>query len=115
MEAVLLSIADAVLIVDAAGTTLFTTDAYTQFFGDPNADSVVCDLEGNPLSPDASPQKRAAQGERFTMEFSIIASDGTYRYFEAQGRPIHNEQGGGIGGVIILRNITKTSGLPTPE
>jgi two-component system, chemotaxis family, CheB/CheR fusion protein len=103
MEAVLLSIADAVLIVDAAGTRLFTTDVYTHLFGGPNADFVVRDLEGNPLPPAASPQTRAAQGERFTIEFSIIASDGEQRYFEAQGRPILNEQGDGIGGVIIMR------------
>jgi two-component system, chemotaxis family, CheB/CheR fusion protein len=106
LEAVLLSIADAVLIVDAAGTTLFTTDAYTQFFGDPPGALIAQDMAGHPLTAEESPVQRTARGERFKMNVILRTKDGVERHFEAEGRPIEHAEGGSIGGVLILRDVT---------
>jgi two-component system CheB/CheR fusion protein len=114
IEAVLLSVGDAVLIVDAAGTTLFTTDAYTQFFGNPNGNLMAQDMAGHPLAAEESPVQRTARGEHFRMDVILRTKDGVERHFEAEGRPIDNEQGGSIGGVLILRDVT-SSLSPTQE
>jgi two-component system CheB/CheR fusion protein len=111
MEAVLLSIADAVLIVDAAGTTLFTTDAYTQFFGDRNGMLMAQDMAGHPLAAETSPVQRTARGERFKMNVILRTQDGVQRQFEAEGRPIDHGQEGSIGGVLILRDVSPPPSL----
>jgi two-component system CheB/CheR fusion protein len=114
MEAVLLSIAHAVLIVDAAGTMLFTTDAYTQFFGDPNGKLMAQDMAGHTLSAEDSPVQRTTRGERFRMNVILRTKDGVQRHFEAEGRPIESGRGGSIGGVLIMRDVTSPSS-PTQE
>ncbi|HEV7126760.1 MAG TPA: CheR family methyltransferase, partial [Ktedonobacterales bacterium] len=115
LEAILLSMGDAVLVVDATGAPLLTNAAYTHLFGSLTEPIAAQDLDGHPLAPDAMPQQRAARGEVFLMEFVIAAPDGSNRYFEASGQPIHGtqeqeqEQEQEHGGVVTIRDITDRS------
>jgi two-component system, chemotaxis family, CheB/CheR fusion protein len=106
LEAILLSMGDALLVVDLAGAALMTNAAYGRMFGSLSATFAPEDEEGRPLPPDATPQRRAAGDTAFSMTFSLNAADGTRRWFEAQGEPIRG-QGELHGGVVTIRDITE--------
>jgi two-component system CheB/CheR fusion protein len=106
LEAILLSMGDALLVVDPAGTVVLTNAAYRRLFGSPSAIVVPEDEEGRPLPPDAAPQRRAASGASFSMNFTLRGADGTRRWFEAQGEPIRDAIEGAAGGVVTIRDIT---------
>ena len=72
------------------------------------------DMAGHSLTAEESPVQRTARGERFRMDVILRKKDGVERHFEAEGRPIDNEQGGSIGGVLILRDVTSPPS-PTQE
>ena len=114
-EAILLSMGDAVLVVDPAGTPLLTNDAYVEMFGgtstDMGATFAAQDETGRPLPVAATPQQRAARGTVFTMEFTLPGQDGTRRYFEANGQPIRADDTDDpmLGGVVTIRDITERS------
>jgi two-component system CheB/CheR fusion protein len=63
VEAILLSISDAVLVVDREGRTVLTNAAYAQMFGAPDADLAATDFEGAPLPSEGTPRQRAPRGE----------------------------------------------------
>ena len=63
----------------------------------------------HPLLPEDTPQKRAARAETFIMEFTLDRDDGTRRYFEATGQPIHGVGDATFGGVLAIRDITERS------
>ncbi len=107
LEAILLSISDAVLVVDREGRTVLSNAAYAQMFGDPDADLAATDLEGAPLPPEATPRQRAARGESFRVEFLVTAADGTRCWYEARGEPIRD--GGAGAGVVVIRDVTDRS------
>ncbi len=107
LAAVLVSMGDAVLVVNPDGSTRLTNAAYAAMFGSEHAALRPEDAEGNPLAPEATPQSCAARGESFSMEFTISARDGTRRQFEANGRPIRDEPR--RGGIVIIRDITERS------
>jgi two-component system CheB/CheR fusion protein len=88
LEALLSSIEDAALVVDAGGTPVRANAAYHRLIGD--SALVPLDEQGQPLPPEATPQQRAARGETFTMEFLLPSQRGAARRrrFEARGRPI---------------------------
>ena len=102
LEALLSSIEDAALVVDADGTPVRANAVYHRLIGD--SALVPLDEQGQPLPPEATPQQRAARGETFTMEFLLPPRRGAARRrrFEARGRPIR--VGDTVhGGLIILR------------
>lgn len=105
-EAILLSMGDALMVVDAAGTVVLTNAAYARMFG--RADTVVLaeDALGQPLSPDAQPQRRAAGGIPFSAQFALTAASGAQRWFEATGQPIASGSTT-QGGVVTIRDITE--------
>jgi two-component system CheB/CheR fusion protein len=108
LEAILLSLGDAVLVVDRAGASLLTNAAYEAMFGGMSATFVAADEVGNPLPAELTPQGRAARGEAFTMGFTLTNTDGARRYFEASGQPIRGAGGKDLdGGVIAIRDITE--------
>lgn len=107
LTAILLSLGDAVLVVDAAGAPLLANAAYAQMFGGATASFAALDADGRPLPPAATPQQRAARGDTFLMEFTL-GEEGARRYIEASGRPIRNE-GDALGGVVSIRDITERS------
>ncbi len=102
LQAILESMPEAVLVVNAAGRTVLTNATYRHLF---DADSFeALNTSGSPLPSDQTPQGRAARGESFTMKFAVEENGDTRRYFEAEGRLIGGEAG--RGGVIVLREIT---------
>ncbi len=86
LSAVLESMGDAVLVVDAQGRVLRTNAAYDALVDDVAAPFVPADAHGIPLPAAAAPARRAARGEAFQLEFTADAADGARRWFEAAGR-----------------------------
>jgi two-component system CheB/CheR fusion protein len=109
LEAILASMGDAVLVVDQAGKPLLTNAMYERWFGSADADLVAWDIDGRPLPAAELPLQRATQGEPFSMEFTILAPDGSRRWFEANGRPIGHREGSSHGSVVVIRDITERS------
>ena len=108
LAAILLSLGDAVLVVDSAGAPLLVNTAYTRQFGDASFPIAARDAEGNFLPAQNRPTQRAARGETFVMEFTLDTEGGERRYFEATGQPIHDADAV-LGGVIAIRDITERS------
>ncbi|HLJ80023.1 MAG TPA: ATP-binding protein, partial [Ktedonobacterales bacterium] len=110
LAAILLSMADALLVVDAGGRTMLTNDAYRQLFGNLDDASVLDlqDSDGHPLPAEATPRQRASAGTPFRMDFTMPASNGERRWFEARGEPIRSDDTL-RGGVVSIRDITDHS------
>jgi two-component system CheB/CheR fusion protein len=109
LAAILASMGDGVIVVNKAGQAVLTNAAYEQMFGSASAGSVFQDQSGRILAPEETPLQRAARGESFRMEFSLLAPDGTRRWFEAHGQPIADSQGDQQGGVVVIRDFTDRS------
>lgn len=106
LEAILLSMGDALMVVDAAGAVVLTNAAYARMFG--RADAVVQaeDTMGQPMAPELQLQRRATAGAPFSMQFALTTPDGARQWFEATGQPI--AQGDARqGGVVTIRDITE--------
>jgi two-component system CheB/CheR fusion protein len=105
LEAILLSMGDALLVVDRNGIPILTNAAYVRLFGSADARIVAEDEKGQPLPPEQQLSYLAVGGGAFRLPFSLRAADGTRRWFEATGEPVHS---GSIehGGVITIRDIT---------
>ena len=108
LAAVLLSMGDAVLVVDQEASPVLTNRAYELLFGHLDARFVALGADDQPLALEATPQQRAAHGESFTMEFTLT-QEGIQRTFEANGHPIQDEESQQQGGVIVIRDITERS------
>jgi two-component system CheB/CheR fusion protein len=102
LSAVLGSMRDAVLVVDAQGRTSRTNTAYDELMTTLGASFTPADAHGVPLPVAETPQARAARGETFRLEFTVPAADGARRWVEATGGPLV----GDAGGVVVLRDIT---------
>jgi two-component system, chemotaxis family, CheB/CheR fusion protein len=108
LEAILVSMSDAVLVVDSQDTPILVNTAYTRMFGDASASFAIEDEQGNPIPVGATPRQRAAHGENFTLVFTMPSEQGARHWFEAIGQPIRSD---GItrGGVVVIRDITDRS------
>jgi two-component system CheB/CheR fusion protein len=115
LEVIVGSFGDAALIIDEAGAILHATAGYWQLFGDPKNRLVAHDLEGHTLPAEESPVQRAAHGERFAMNIALRTKAGVFREFEVEARPLLNEEGDNIGGVLIIREITVPSTASSQE
>ncbi|MGE3269900.1 MAG: CheR family methyltransferase, partial [Chloroflexota bacterium] len=104
LAAVLASMGDGVLVVDPRGRTVLTNDAFDAMFGETGTDFVPEDDRGRPLPRTAWPQRRAANGETFNIEFTLTLASGDRRRYEASGRPIVHD--GHESGVVVIRDIT---------
>lgn len=106
LAAILASMADAVLVTNAAGELVVTNAAYTELFG---GDAVIlADEAGQPLLPDTTPRARAAQGETFSMTCTFRMADGSRRWCEAIGQPVQGPDDQHWG-VVVIRDITERS------
>ncbi len=105
--AVLASIGDAMLVVDRAGTPIRTNAAYAALSSGDGATLVLYGEDGQPLPPAAMPRARAARGETFSMQASLLRPDGTRRWVEANGQPLQGT--GAQQGVVVIRDITAAS------
>jgi two-component system CheB/CheR fusion protein len=106
VETILATMGDAVLVVDREGQPALTNVAFREMFG--SADFVPLDEQGQPLSADVGPQRRAARGESFSMQFTMTSADGSRRWFEASGQPIGRDSAD-LSGVVVIRDITDRS------
>jgi two-component system, chemotaxis family, CheB/CheR fusion protein len=106
LEAILSSMADAVLVVDKAAAPVLTNAAFTRQFGD--SLPALQDVSGRKLSTRANPVRRAARGETFTQDFTIVGPDEQRRWFEASGMSIQSSRGI-QGGVLVIRDVTDRS------
>ncbi len=106
LAATLLSMGDALMVVDADGVVVLTNAAYAGMFG--RADAVVLaeDAVGQPLPPAEQPQQRAAGETPFAMQFTLTALDDNRRWFEATGQPVMSESAPHRG-VVTIRDITE--------
>lgn len=109
LEAILLSMGDAVMVVNRDGALVLTNAAYARMFGSSTATFMARDEDGHILPPEETPRERAARGESFRMEFTLVAPDGLRRWFEANGQPIRHVGGIQQGGVVVIRDITERS------
>jgi two-component system CheB/CheR fusion protein len=108
LAAVLLSMGDAVLVVDRTGAVVLTNAAVARLLGPTGADVVPQDADGQPLPAEQTPRARAARGETFSLTFTLPGADGTRRWFEAMGQPIQSA-GADQGGLVVIRDITDRS------
>jgi two-component system CheB/CheR fusion protein len=112
LEVVVASMGAALLAVDAQGRTIMANRAYEHLWESPASELRMEDLEGRVLPQDSLPERRAARGEAFMMEFVVIGRDGVRRWYEAVGNPLRHEQEPGSlrtrpgGGVVVIRDVT---------
>jgi two-component system CheB/CheR fusion protein len=102
--AVLASMGDGVLVVDAAGRAVLSNAAFDEMFAETGSHFVPEDEQGAPLPRESWPQRRAANGETFQLEFTLTAGSGARRRFEASGRPVTHD--GHDSGVLVIRDVT---------
>jgi signal transduction histidine kinase len=108
LAAILASMSDAVVAVDADGDVVMTNEAFDRRFAWIFAKTTIDDDRGRALPERRWPFKRAARGESFRMTLSARRRDGDRRWFEATGEPISSETSL-AGGVVVIRDITDRS------
>jgi PAS domain S-box-containing protein len=92
--------------VDHAGRIVTTNEAYDRIFGGTKTEMEPEDAAGLPIPPADRPQRRAARGERFRMEFAVKQPGGTRRWFEAVAEPL-TAGDRTWGGVIAIRDLSE--------
>jgi two-component system, chemotaxis family, CheB/CheR fusion protein len=106
LAAVLLSMADAVVVVNDKGEPILTNEAFDSTFA--NSDGLrLLDDSGEPIAPDQIPWKRGAIGEAFSDTFSMIDATGNRHWYEANGRPLGGDTVQGA--VVVIRDLTDRS------
>jgi two-component system, chemotaxis family, CheB/CheR fusion protein len=106
LNAVLASMAEAVLVVNPAAETVLTNATFQHWFGErlPSLE----DASGRQLPARNDPAHQAARGETFMQPFTAQAADGERRWFEATGQPIRT--GDTVeGGVVVIRDVSDRS------
>jgi signal transduction histidine kinase len=117
-NAVVESLNDGVVVVDAAGTVVLVNQAGRMILDLPQAPSVPLDLrpeslelrrrDNQKLSDDESPFARARRGERFTdREVVHIAADGTRCRLAFSGSAVRNEGGAILLAIVVFRDVTE--------
>ncbi len=106
LRSILASIGDAVVAVDHEGRTVATNLVYDRLFGGPPEQVVLEDVAGMPFREEDRPQRRAARGERFRVEFAVNDPDGKRRWFEAVAEPLTAEDRT-WGGVVSIRDVSE--------
>jgi two-component system CheB/CheR fusion protein len=107
LAVILADIGDAVLVVGPTGAIVRTNPAYARLTGGADVSLLPEDAHGQPLPADVTPQARAGRSEAFRLEFTMAAADGTRRWYEAHGQPLHDH--GLEVGVVVIRDITLAS------
>jgi two-component system, chemotaxis family, CheB/CheR fusion protein len=106
-EATLTAMSDAVMVVAPDGHLELTNAAFERFFG-PSRTFVPEDELGHQLPETDWPQRRAANGQSFTMLFTLREAEGTRRWYEGSGQPLLIN-GVQQGGVVVIRDVTDRS------
>ena len=108
LATILISMSDAVLVVDPNADTIMTNRAYEELRVAGLDTAIWMDDNEAQLPPEAQPRARAARGETFTLTCKIPEAQGSGRWLEAKGQPIERD-GQMRGGVIVIRDITDRS------
>jgi two-component system CheB/CheR fusion protein len=108
LEAILLSMGDALIAVDATRKQTLTNAAYQRLFDGLNEPPAIEDALGNPMPPEEAPWRRVGDDEPFTVTFTIRDPDGTRRWYEATGQPIRSGEIK-LGGVATIRDLSDRS------
>jgi two-component system, chemotaxis family, CheB/CheR fusion protein len=106
-EATLTAMSDAVMVVAPDGALELTNPAFDRFFGSSRTFAPQ-DESGRTLPEAEWPQRRAANGESFTMLFTLREPEGTRRWYEGSGQPLLIN-GVQQGGVVVIRDVTDRS------
>jgi two-component system CheB/CheR fusion protein len=106
LRSILASIGDAVVAVDHEGRTVASNMVYDRLFGTGIEEFVLEDVAGMPFRKEDLPQRRAARGERFRVEFAVNDPDGRRRWFEAVAEPLTAEDRT-WGGVVSIRDVSE--------
>jgi len=106
LSAILEAVSDAILVVDAAGVPLMTNPAYDDLLARVGGTLSFVDGDNLPVSPGATPQQRAARGERTTLEFTLLDSDGRQHPYQITILPIWPPGVRGSVGVVSLRDLS---------
>jgi two-component system CheB/CheR fusion protein len=106
LRSILASLGDAVVAVDHEGRIVAANDAYDRLFGAAGAEIEPEDVAGLPIAPAELPQRRAARGERFRMEFAVAQPGGNRRWFEAVAEPL-TAGDRTWGGVLAIRDLSE--------
>lgn len=108
LEAVLASMGEAVLVIDAdGGATPMNPERCQQMFGE-GLDSLTAeDTEGIRLALNSTPLMRARRDQAFSMQFTVNFPDSGRRWFEANARPIEARRE--ARSVLVVRDITDSS------
>jgi len=104
LAVILADMGDAVLVVDPRGAIIRTNAAYARMAGGPDLPLTPRDAQGHVLPAADMPQARAGRGETFSQEFTLTAADGSQRWYEANGQPLHDSGAGHA--VVVIRDIT---------
>jgi len=107
LAVILADMGDAVLVVDPTGAIIRTNAAYARMAGGPDLPLTPRDAQGHVLPATDMPQARAGRGETFSQEFTLTAADGSQRWYEANGQPLHDSGAGHA--VVVIRDITSSS------
>jgi two-component system, chemotaxis family, CheB/CheR fusion protein len=111
LQAVLRSMADAVVVVQSDGRLVVTNAAYDELaarLGGASGRIEPLDERGRRMSRARWPEVRAGRGDSFEMSFTLQPPSGERRWYEARGGPI----GTGLGftaAVVVIRDITDRS------
>jgi two-component system, chemotaxis family, CheB/CheR fusion protein len=106
LRSILASLGDAIVAVDHDGRIVMTNDAYDGLFSGGEAEIEPEDAAGLPILPADRPQRRAARGERFRMEFAVTRPGEARRWFEAVAEPL-TAGDRTWGGVITIRDLSE--------
>ncbi len=104
LTVILAAMGDAVLVVDPHGAIIRTNAAYARMAGGTEISLAPQDAHGHALPPADAPQARAGRGETFSQEFTLAGADGSRRWYEANGQPLHDRSAGHA--VVVIRDIT---------
>ncbi|MDA8216614.1 MAG: PAS domain-containing protein [Dehalococcoidales bacterium] len=121
MAALMASLRDAILVVDAAGNVVVRNQASAELTGVPDEQvRNVLDrdpshfflLDGNPLPRDKWPAARLLRGEPVEdTEYVIERPDGSKRRVVSTGSVVYDEQGRIVLGIVVTRDITRVRQL----
>lgn len=104
LSAILGSIGEAVVVVDATGRVIQSNPAYDALVESLGGKIDPTGLFGDVLASEAAPRQRAASGERFQMEFTVADGSDGPRWFEVTGSPLRGDNR--VGGVLVIRETT---------
>ena len=106
LGSILASIGDAVVAVDHDGKTWPDERHLRPAVRRPAAEIRLEDVAGLPFLPEDRPQRRAARGERFRIEFAVSDADGQRHWFEAVAEPL-TVKDRTWGGVVSIRDVSE--------